>query len=98
MNPKYFILTFTAIVGAVLSFYILDQESQNEVEMESHVGHNHEPTIQVANRGETKITLKSGYSQICLFYTSDAADDLPRVDLCGSRSTQTKPNQPTEHT
>ena len=64
MNSKYFILTFTAIVGAVLSFYIIDQESQNEVEMESHVGHNHEPTIQVANRGETKITLKSGYSQI----------------------------------
>ena len=63
MNSKYSILTFTAIVGAVLSFYILDQESQNEVEMESHVGPNHEPKIQVANRGE-KVNLKQGYDQI----------------------------------
>jgi len=64
MNPKYLILLFTALVGGALSLYIMDQESKTEFETDSHNGHDHESTVQVANRGETRVTLKPGYDQI----------------------------------
>jgi hypothetical protein len=64
MNSKHIILIFTALVGGALSYYIMGVESKSSLDIDPHDGHNHEPTIQVANRGETKITLKSGYSQI----------------------------------
>ena len=54
MKPKIIIISFTVIVGTVLSFYIMGQESKGTIEFDS----------QVANHGETKVKLKPDYIQI----------------------------------
>ena len=54
MKPKIIIISFTVIVGTILSFYIMGQESKGTIEFDS----------QVANRGETKVKLKPDYIQI----------------------------------
>ena len=36
-------------------------------------------------QAQTQVSVPSGIIDICLLYTSDAADDLLRVDLCGHR-------------
>lgn len=64
MKQKELILLFTVIVAAALSFYIMGQESKDLNEIDSHVEHDHESTVQILNRGETKVTLKPGYDQI----------------------------------
>ena len=48
MKPKIIIISFTVIVGTILSFYIMVQESKGTNEFD----------LQVANRGETKVKLK----------------------------------------
>ena len=54
MKPKIIIISFTVIVGTVLSFYIMGQESKSTIEFDS----------QVANHGETEVKLKPDYIQI----------------------------------
>jgi len=54
MKPKIIIISFTVIVGTILSFYIMVQESKGTNEFD----------LQVANRGETKVKLKPDYIQI----------------------------------
>jgi len=54
MKPKIIIISFTVIVGTILSFYIMGQESKGTIEFDS----------QVANHGETKVKLKPDYIQI----------------------------------
>ena len=58
MRPKIIIISFTVIIGTVLSFYIVGQESKGTNEIDSQVGQKSEPVVQVANRGETKVKLK----------------------------------------
>ena len=64
MKPKIIIISFTVIVGTILSFYIMGQESKGTNEIVSEVTQNSEPVVQVANRGETKVKLKPDYIQI----------------------------------
>ena len=64
MKPKIIIISFTVIVGTVLSFYIMGQESKGTNEIDSKITQNSEPVVQVANRGETKVKLKPDYIQI----------------------------------
>jgi len=64
MKPKIIIISFTVIVGTVLSFYIMGQESKGTNEIDLQVTQNSEPLVQVANRVETKVKLKPDYIQI----------------------------------
>ncbi|MBT6710180.1 MAG: hypothetical protein HOB22_00530, partial [Candidatus Marinimicrobia bacterium] len=64
MRPKIIIISFTVIIGTVLSFYIVGQESKSTNEIDSQVSQNSEPVVQVTNRGETKVKLKPDYIQI----------------------------------
>ncbi len=64
MKLKIIIISFTVIVGTILSFYIMGQESKGTNEIDSEVTQNSEPVVQVANRGETKVKLKPDYIQI----------------------------------
>ena len=57
MKPKIIIIFFTVIVGTVLSFYIMGEESKGTNEINSQVVQNSEPVVQVANRGETQVQL-----------------------------------------
>src|SRR5665811_546116 len=57
----------------------------------SPTGSNNDQTIinnaleAVHNSGGGKVYLNAGTYEVCLLYTSDAADDLTRVDLGGRR-------------
>ena len=64
MRPKIIIISFTVIIGTVLSFYIVGQESKGTNEIDSQVGQKSEPVVQVTNRGEPMVTLKPDYIQI----------------------------------
>jgi len=64
MRPKIIIISFTVIIGTVLSFYIVGQESKGTNEIDSRVGQKSEPVVQVTNRGEPMVTLKPDYIQI----------------------------------
>ena len=64
MRPKIIIISFTVIIGTVLSFYIVGQESKGTNEIDSQVGQKSEPVAQVPNRGEPIVTLKPDYIQI----------------------------------
>ena len=64
MRPKIIIISFTVIIGTVLSFYIVGQESKSTNEIDSQVGQKSEPVVQVTNRGEPMVTLKPDYIQI----------------------------------
>ena len=64
MRPKIIIISFTVIIGTVLSFYIVGQESKGTNEIDSQVGQKSEPVAQVPNRGEPMVTLKPDYIQI----------------------------------
>ena len=64
MRPKIIIISFTVIIGTVLSFYIVGQESKGTNEIGSQVTQNPEPVVQVNNRGEPMVNLKPDYIQI----------------------------------
>ena len=58
MRPKIIIISFTVIIGTVLSFYIVGQESKGTNEIDSQVGQKFEPVVQFTNRAEPKVKLK----------------------------------------
>ena len=64
MKPKIIIITFTVIVGTILSLYILGEESKGTNEIDVQVVQNTKPMAKVANLGKTKFELKSDYIQI----------------------------------
>ena len=64
MKPKIIIITFTVIVGTILSLYILGEESKGTNEIDVQVVQNTKPVAKVANLGKTKFELKSDYIQI----------------------------------
>ena len=64
MKQKELILLFTVIVAAALSFYIMGEETKEPEMGDEQAGQDHEPTVQIANRGETKVSLKPGFEQI----------------------------------
>ena len=45
MKPKIIIISFTVIVGTVLSFYIMGQESKGTNEIDSQIAQNPEPMV-----------------------------------------------------
>ena len=64
MRPKIIIISFTVIIGTVLSLYIMGQESKDTNDIGSQIGQKYEPVVQVTNRGEPMVTLKPEYIQI----------------------------------
>ena len=64
MRPKIIIISFTVIIGTVLSFYIVGQESKGTNEIGSQVAQKPEPEDQVNNRGESMVNIKPDYIQI----------------------------------
>lgn len=66
MKTKDLIIILSLVTGAILGGYIMGVESSEPEMADPHAGHSHEPEVQVANRGERKVTLKDGYEQIGL--------------------------------
>ena len=64
MRPKIIIISFTVIIGTVLSFYIVRQESKGANEIGSQVAQNPGPLVQVNNRGKPMVNLKPDYIKI----------------------------------
>ena len=64
MNPKVLILITAMAVGGILGIYIVVEEAKSTDLVDPDAGHDHEPTVQVANRGEPKVSLKPGFEQI----------------------------------
>lgn len=64
MNQKFLIIFSAMIVGGFLGIYIVGEEAKTLELVDPHAGHDHESKVQVANRGEIKVTLKPGYDQI----------------------------------
>ena len=64
MRPKIIIISFTVIIGIVLSFYIIREESKGINEIGSQVAQDPEPMVQVNNRREPMVNLKPDYIKI----------------------------------
>tara|TARA_B100000003_G_scaffold208893_1_gene231046 strand:- start:2173 stop:2811 length:639 start_codon:yes stop_codon:yes gene_type:complete len=63
MNSKSLIIIFSIFLSIILSIYILSKED-NFLPSNSIRSDDIKPKIQVANRGEPRSTLKSGYVQV----------------------------------
>ena len=63
MNSKSLIITFSIFLSIILSIYILNQEN-NYLRSSNSINNNITSELQVANRGESRVTLKTGYVQI----------------------------------
>ncbi len=63
MNSKSLIITFSIFLSIILSIYILNQEN-NYLKSSNSINNNITSEPQVINRGESRVTLKTGYVQI----------------------------------
>tara|TARA_B100000809_G_scaffold266223_1_gene327926 strand:- start:2592 stop:3233 length:642 start_codon:yes stop_codon:yes gene_type:complete len=64
MNQKILIILFTVFTGILLGIYIIGNESNDSELSDANSKLDIKPTIQIANRGKPKVSLKRGYEQI----------------------------------
>jgi hypothetical protein len=64
MNHKILIILFAVFTGVLLGIYIIGNESNDAELSDANFKLDNKPTIQIANRGKPKVSLKRGYEQI----------------------------------